>query len=116
MNKTSLESAAQDDFQEVKRRKRHIYNNTSQAAKKSTKPFPTSAAVKMPPKAVLTYNIFTPLRTTEAEKTVGEGNSPTSAAQYKKSDGGMFHQCPWNLVDTNDGISRSFFHISLNYW
>jgi hypothetical protein len=46
----------------------------------------------------------------------GEGNSPTSAAQYKKSDAGMFHQCPWNLVGSNDKISRSFFHISLNYW
>jgi hypothetical protein len=47
---------------------------------------------------------------------LGEGNSPTSAAQYKKSHGGIFHQCPWNLVGTNDGISGSLCHFSLNYW
>jgi hypothetical protein len=35
VNKTSVESTAQDDdFQEIKRRKRHIYNATSQIAKK----------------------------------------------------------------------------------
>jgi hypothetical protein len=35
VNKTSVESTAEyDDFREVKRRKRHIFNNTSQAAKK----------------------------------------------------------------------------------
>jgi hypothetical protein len=39
VNKTSLESTAQDDdFQEVTRRKRHISNETSQTDKKSTKP------------------------------------------------------------------------------
>jgi hypothetical protein len=77
VNKTSVELTAQDDLQEVKRRKRHIYNNASHAAKKSTKPFPTSTAVKMPPKAVLTRNFFAPLRpadmdteTTEGEKTL----------------------------------------------
>jgi hypothetical protein len=48
MNKTSVESATQDDdFQEVKRCKRNIFNYTSQSAKKSTKPVPTSAAVKL---------------------------------------------------------------------
>jgi hypothetical protein len=37
VNKTSMESTAQDDdFQEVKRRKRRIPNNTSQTAKKWT--------------------------------------------------------------------------------
>jgi hypothetical protein len=35
VNKTSVESTAQDDdFQEVNRRKRHMSNNTSQTAKK----------------------------------------------------------------------------------
>jgi hypothetical protein len=49
--RTSVESTAQDDdFQEVKRRRRHISNNTSQTSKKSTKPVPTSAAIKTPPK------------------------------------------------------------------
>jgi hypothetical protein len=66
MNKTSVESTAQgDNFHEVKRHKKHISNNTSQTAKKSTKPVPTSAAVKLPTKAALTYNLFRPLRTTD---------------------------------------------------
>jgi hypothetical protein len=65
VNKTSLESAAQDDFQEVNRRKRYtrISYNTSQTAKKSAKSLPSSAAVKLPPKALLTRKIFAPLRT-----------------------------------------------------
>jgi hypothetical protein len=54
-----------DKFREVKRWKKHISNDTSQAAKKSTKRVPTSTAVKLPPKAVLTRNFFTPVRTTE---------------------------------------------------
>jgi hypothetical protein len=61
----SAESTAQDDFHEVKRHRRHISNNTLQTAKKSIKLIPTSAAVKLPPKAVLTRNFFTPLRTTD---------------------------------------------------
>jgi hypothetical protein len=59
-----VESTAQDDdFQKVKGRKRRISKNTSQAAKNSTKPVPTSSAVKLPPKAVLTRKLFAPLRT-----------------------------------------------------
>jgi hypothetical protein len=47
VNKTSVESTAQDDdFQEVKRRKRHIYNDTSQTVKKSTKPVLTYVPIK----------------------------------------------------------------------
>jgi hypothetical protein len=62
VNRTSVESTAQDDdFQDVKRHKRHISNNTSQTAKKSIKPVPTSVALKLPPKAVLTSNFFAPL-------------------------------------------------------
>jgi hypothetical protein len=47
--------------------KRHISNNTLQIAKKSTIPVPTTAAVKLPPKAVLTLNFFAPLRTTDID-------------------------------------------------
>jgi hypothetical protein len=66
VNKISLESKAKDDdFQEVKRRKRHISNDTSQTAKKSTKSVPITTAVKQPPKAVLGRNFFAPLRTNE---------------------------------------------------
>jgi hypothetical protein len=65
--KTSVESMAQDDFQEVKRCKGHIANNTSQSAKKSTKPVATSTAIKLPPKAVLSHNFFTLLRTTDMD-------------------------------------------------
>jgi hypothetical protein len=73
-----VESTAQDDFQEVKRRKRRIFNDSSQTAQKSTKPVQTSAAVKMPPKAVLTRNFFAPLRTTDmdTETTEAENTLP----------------------------------------
>jgi hypothetical protein len=51
VNKISVESTAQDDeFHEVKGRKRHSYINTSQKAKISTERVPTFADVKMPPK------------------------------------------------------------------
>jgi hypothetical protein len=84
VNKTSVESTAQDNFQVVKRRKRHIFSNISQTAKKSTKPVPTSAAVNMPKKkTVLNHNFLTLLRTTnmdtettEAEKTLPEQEAP----------------------------------------
>jgi dsDNA-specific endonuclease/ATPase MutS2 len=59
VNKTSVESTTQDDnFQEVRRHKRHISNNTLQTAKNSTKPVQTSAAVKMPPKAVVNLQLL----------------------------------------------------------
>jgi hypothetical protein len=56
----------------------NISNDTSQTAKKSTKPGSTSAAVKLPPTAVLTHNDFTPLRTTDVdtETTGGENALP----------------------------------------
>jgi hypothetical protein len=80
VNKTSVETTLQDDdFQEVKKRRRHISNNTSQTAKKSTKPVSASSAIKTPPKVALTHNFFAPLRTTvmdtetaEAENTLPE--------------------------------------------
>jgi hypothetical protein len=61
VNRTSVESTTlDDDFQEVKRRKRHICNNSSQTAMNSTKPVPTSAAVKLLQKAVLIHNFCAP--------------------------------------------------------
>jgi hypothetical protein len=99
VNKTSVESTAQyGNFQEVKRRKRHISNKTSQTAERSSKPVPTSADVQLPPKAVLTRNFFAPLRTTdmdtetnEAENTLSEeeasgkpGRSPPKVMTYHK--------------------------------
>jgi hypothetical protein len=51
VKKTSLESTVQDDdFREVKTRKRHGFNNTSQTAKDSIKSTPTSAVVTLPQK------------------------------------------------------------------
>jgi hypothetical protein len=84
VNKTSVESTAQDyGFREVKRRKRHIFNNNSQPAKKSANPVPTSAAVSLPPKVMLTRNIFAALRTIDmctetisAENTLLEQEAP----------------------------------------
>jgi hypothetical protein len=53
VNETSVVLPAPDfEFQEVCRRKRHIYNDTSYRAKQSTKRVPTYAAVKLPAKAV----------------------------------------------------------------
>jgi hypothetical protein len=75
VNKTSVESTAQDDdFQEVKARM-HISNNTTQRAKKSTK-IPISADVKLPLVVVLTRNFFAPLRTTDTDtETAGAENT-----------------------------------------
>jgi hypothetical protein len=68
VKKTSVESTAQhDDFREVKRRMKHSSNDTSQTAKKSTKPVPTSAAVKLSPKAVLTRNFCAPCTITNID-------------------------------------------------
>jgi hypothetical protein len=85
--KTSVESMAQDDDSwEVKRRKRHISNDTSQTSKKLTKPVPTSAAVKLPPKAVLTHNFFAPLRTTDTDmETAGAENAILEQEAPKRS-------------------------------
>jgi hypothetical protein len=76
VNKTAVESMAEDDdFREAKRCKWHISNNTSQTAKKSIKPVPTSAPVKLPPKSVLICNFFTLLRTTDmVTETTGAEN------------------------------------------
>jgi hypothetical protein len=73
----SLEPKDQDDeFREVKRRNVHNSNDSSQSAKKSTKTVATSAAVKLPPKAVLNCNYFAPLRTTDMDtETIGAENS-----------------------------------------
>jgi hypothetical protein len=76
VNKTSVESATQDDFREAKRRKRHISNDTTQTGKKSPKLVPTSAAVKLPPKSVLTRNFFAHFRTDDKDTdTTGAENA-----------------------------------------
>jgi hypothetical protein len=86
--KTSVESSAQDeDFQKVKRRKRHKFNDTSQIAKKSTKPVPTSTAVKLLTNAVLSPIFFALLRSTESgTETTGADNAlPAQEASRKTS-------------------------------
>jgi hypothetical protein len=73
---TSSELMAQDDFQEVPKRKRHNSSDTSQSAKKSTKPVPTSASVKRPPNPVSIRKFFAPLRTTDmGTETTGAENT-----------------------------------------
>jgi hypothetical protein len=53
VSETSVESTVEDyDSQEVKRRKKHIPNNTMETAKKYAKPISTYASVKFPPTAV----------------------------------------------------------------
>jgi hypothetical protein len=69
-------SGINDDIHDVKRCKRCISNNISQTANKSTKPILISAAVKLPPKSVLSRSSFTPLRTTVMDtETTGSENS-----------------------------------------
>jgi hypothetical protein len=87
VNKTSVETTApDDDFREVKRRKKHFSNDTSQTAKRSTKPVPTSAAVKMPSKAVFTRNFFAPPRSidVDTETTETENKFPEQEAPRKQ--------------------------------
>jgi hypothetical protein len=57
-------------------------NSTSQTAKNLSKPVPTSAAAKLPPKAVLTSDFFAPLWTTDtdAETTEAETTLPEQEA------------------------------------
>jgi hypothetical protein len=86
VTKTSLESTApDDDFQEVKRRIRHMPNDTSQTAKKSTISAPKSAAGQLPTKAVITRNFFAPLRTNDmdTEATEAENSRPENQAPRK---------------------------------
>jgi hypothetical protein len=65
--------AQDDNLHEVKSRK-GLYLMISQTVKKSTKSVPASTAVKLPPKAVLTHNFFTPLRTNDmGMETTGAG-------------------------------------------
>jgi hypothetical protein len=76
VNKTSVESPAQnDDFREVKRRKRRYSDDTSQRDKKSIISVPKSAAGKLPTKAVSTGNFFAPPRSTDMDtETTGTEN------------------------------------------
>jgi hypothetical protein len=89
MNKTSVESTAQfNDFQEIKRRKRHISYDNSERAQKSTKSVPIPTAVKQPPKAVPTSKFSAPIRTNDkdtetagAENTLPEQEAPRKAGR-----------------------------------
>jgi hypothetical protein len=85
VTKTSLESMTHDDdFQEVKRCKRHISNDTSQTTKKSTISDTKSAASKLPTKAVITLNFFAPLRTNDMDMvTTGAENTLPDEAPRK---------------------------------
>jgi hypothetical protein len=85
--KISSEPTAQDDeFWEVKRRKRYNSNGNSQSAKNSIKSVPKSAAVKLPPKAKSTRNYFAPLRTTDMDtETTGVENTLPEEEAAKKS-------------------------------
>jgi hypothetical protein len=86
VHETSLESTDQDDFQEVRTRKRHISNDTSQTAKKSTKSVSISTAVEQTPKTVSTRNFFAPLRTNDMDtETTGAQNTLPGHRAPRKS-------------------------------
>jgi hypothetical protein len=103
-NKTSVESTAQDcDFHEVKRSKRHISNNTLQTAKKWTKPVPTSTVVKLPPKSVLIYNFFAPLRTVDMDTETADAENTIPEEEASRKPGRL---PPIIATSTTDIISR----------
>jgi hypothetical protein len=87
VKKTSVGSVAQDDdFREENICMWHISNYTSQTTKKSTKLAPTSAGVKLPPKTVLTRNLFAPLRTSDMDtETIGAENKLSKKQAPRKS-------------------------------
>jgi hypothetical protein len=87
LKKTSLESTAQDDdFWEVKKRRRHNSHDASQSAKNSNKTVPISAAFKLPAKVVSTCNFFMPLRTTGMDtETAGAENTLLEQEAPRKS-------------------------------
>jgi hypothetical protein len=87
VNKTSLESMAQDDdFQEVKTRKRRTSNDASEMTMKPTKSVPISPTLKQTPKAVPTRNFFTPLRTNDMDmETTGTENTLPEQEAPRKS-------------------------------
>jgi hypothetical protein len=90
-----------NDFHTVKRHKRHISNSTLQTAKKSTKPVPTSTALKLPLKAVLTCNFFAPTRTTDMDtKSTGAGGSQKTMQTATNSDDFYYkpHSTPRRLT------------------
>jgi hypothetical protein len=71
----STEKPAQDEnFQEVRRRKRH--NTTS----KKAVPTGTSAPVSTPPKEITTRNFFAPLRTAKMDTESAGSEAPSSEA------------------------------------
>jgi hypothetical protein len=80
VNKSAVVSMAQDDdFQEIKRRKKHISNVTSWTAKKSTMSVPTFATVTLPLNVVLTRKLFgslTILTTIGAENRLPKQEDP----------------------------------------
>jgi DNA-directed RNA polymerase specialized sigma54-like protein len=87
VNKTSLESTAQDDdFQEVKRCKRHVSNDTSKMTMKSTKSVLISTTVKQTPTAVPICNFFAPLRTNDmGMETIGTEKTLPEQEAHRKS-------------------------------
>jgi hypothetical protein len=79
--------AQEDDFLEVKRRRRNISNDASQTPKKSTKSIPISTAGKLSPRTMLTRNFFAPLRTNDmdTETTGAEKALPEHKASRKSA-------------------------------
>jgi hypothetical protein len=82
----AVESTVQDDFHE-ERDARGMSNDTSQTTKKSIKPVPTSAAVTLPLKAVITRKFFAVLRSTVmgVDTTGAENALPVQEAPRKPS-------------------------------
>jgi hypothetical protein len=82
LNKNSLESTAQDDFQEVMRPS-HVSLMISQREPRSRRvPIPT--AVKEPSKSVPNRNFFTPLRTNDMDtKTSGTENTTGAESSHR---------------------------------
>jgi hypothetical protein len=82
---TEQQTNKEDDFQEVRRRKRRITDETTGTSKKATVQTKTSTALNILPKEVATRNFFTPLKAadmgTDASDT--EANSNEEAVPGK---------------------------------
>jgi hypothetical protein len=59
----------------------------SQTAKKSTKPVATFTPIKLPPKSVLTRNLFAPLKTTDTDMETNEAENALPEQEAPRKPG-----------------------------
>jgi hypothetical protein len=82
---TGQQKNKEDDFQEVRRRKRRATDETTGTSKKATVQTKTPTALNIPPKEVVTRNFFAPLKAadTDTDASGTEANSNEEAVPGK---------------------------------